>query len=519
MNQTALERLRPHDNPELFIGLVGAVGIDTARIRAAIDDALAPFGFVTELVSLIGNLANVDGFGHFFKGATDTYERYLSKMDAGDAFREARKDLAALAAQAIAGLHYRRAAAASEAHDDRGARQDRYGAPVWPRRAFVFKSLKTPDEVGLFRAVYGDSFILVGLYADAQHRQRELAERMRSDRGARHASDFEGKAHELLVRDEFDTSAPWGQRLSQTFHLADVFLPAESADQLNRAATRFFRLLMGDPFITPSIDEQSMFLAAAAALRSADLTRQVGAVITDQRGVVLALGCNEVPRAGGGAYWEGDRPDGREFKTQRSASMEYRRTALLDLLDRLRKDGWLKEMPDAEYKSRRCSIMDGGPNPNVQGSHVMDAIEYGRAVHAEMLAITNAAQKGRAIEGATLYTTTFPCHQCAPHIVSSGIGRVVFVEPYPKSLAFDLYGDSIEATSDSDGNKVVFSPFLGVAPRIYRRLFGWRPRKDETGSPRRWLPAKTCLPVMGRNPFLYLLLEREMLQYVWKDGA
>ncbi|MDN3612645.1 hypothetical protein QWZ16_23945 [Vibrio ostreicida] len=26
----------------------------------------------------------------------------------------------------------------------------------------------------------------------------------------------------------------------------------------------------------------------------------------------------------------------------------------------------------------------------------------------------------------------FPCHNCAKHIVASGIKRVVYVEPYPK---------------------------------------------------------------------------------------
>jgi deoxycytidylate deaminase len=42
-----------------------------------------------------------------------------------------------------------------------------------------------------------------------------------------------------------------------------------------------------------------------------------------------------------------------------------------------------------------------------------------------------------------LFSTTFPCHMCARHIVSAGIKRVVFLEPYPKSYAEELYADSI----------------------------------------------------------------------------
>ena len=44
---------------------------------------------------------------------------------------------------------------------------------------------------------------------------------------------------------------------------------------------------------------------------------------------------------------------------------------------------------------------------------------------------------------ATLYTTTFPCHNCAKHIIAAGIARVVYVEPYPKSKAMEFHGDAL----------------------------------------------------------------------------
>jgi deoxycytidylate deaminase len=69
--------------------------------------------------------------------------------------------------------------------------------------------------------------------------------------------------------------------------------------------------------------------------------------------------------------------------------------------------------------------------------------DYIRAVHAEMAAITDAARHDISITGCTLYTTTFPCHDCAKHIVASGIRRVVYIEPYRKSLVQEFYPDSI----------------------------------------------------------------------------
>jgi deoxycytidylate deaminase len=44
-----------------------------------------------------------------------------------------------------------------------------------------------------------------------------------------------------------------------------------------------------------------------------------------------------------------------------------------------------------------------------------------------MSALLDADRRGVAVQGATLHTTTFPCHNCARHIVGAGIDRVVFI--------------------------------------------------------------------------------------------
>ena len=61
---------------------------------------------------------------------------------------------------------------------------------------------------------------------------------------------------------------------------------------------RFLDILFADPYRTPLFDEYAMFMAFAAATRSADLSRQIGAVIAKDD-VILASGANECPRAGG----------------------------------------------------------------------------------------------------------------------------------------------------------------------------------------------------------------------------
>ena len=80
---------------------------------------------------------------------------------------------------------------------------------------------------------------------------------------------------------------------------------------------------------------------------------------------------------------------------------------------------------------------------------------------------------------ATLYSTTFPCHLCAKHIVAAGIDRVVFLEPYPKSYAKKHHDDSITFKPE-EKNKVLFRPFIGISPRRYRDIFDKKKRKIGT---------------------------------------
>ena len=107
-------------------------------------------------------------------------------------------------------------------------------------------------------------------------------------------------------------------------------------------------------------------------------------------------------------------------------------------------------------------------------------------VHAEMAAIVDAAARGVSVRGATLYTTTYPCHNCARHIIAAGIGRVVYVEPYPKSLTYELHKDAMVNDSIAP-NRVAFQAFIGLAPRRYMQFFEMVPRKRDGGDVVEWI--------------------------------
>jgi Deoxycytidylate deaminase len=302
------------------------------------------------------------------------------------------------------------------------------------------------------------------------------------------------QAEQLLRRDESEVGDESGQNVEDTFPIADIVINTSDHAAMAKSVQRAIELLFGNVFITPDTDEQGMYLARAAALRSASLARQVGAAICRPDGTLVALGMNEVPKAGGGAYWCHDDEDGRDFRWGYDTSDKMRENVFAEILQKLKDAGWLSEAKAARpITDLVVEALREGDSPIMKGAQFSGTIDYVRAVHAEMAAITDAVRHGVSTDACTLYTTTFPCHDCAKHIVAAGIKRVVYVEPYRKSLVQELYPDSIVVDpADSCGDKVRFEPFVGVAPRRYSDLFGlsMMKRKSKDGSWLQWRRAE-----------------------------
>jgi deoxycytidylate deaminase len=237
-----------------------------------------------------------------------------------------------------------------------------------------------------------------------------------------------------------------------------------------------------------------MYAAKSASLRSSDLSRQVGAAIFSDEGELITQGCNEVPKALGGTYWDLEEPDFRDVRLGYDPNDILKKELLRDLFDRMSKAELLSQKaidlgPPGEmvdkltFKADKGADQKDGPLAN---SDVMDLTEFGRVVHAEMCAICDAARLGRSVKHATLFCTTFPCHNCTKHILAAGIKRVVYMEPYPKSRAKDLHQNEIEIEKTTPG-RVSFVPFLGIAPFRYRDIFQKGKRKNSDGTAKRWL--------------------------------
>ena len=268
-----------------MIGLVAPLGVDVQLIENTINDYLKQFNYKLNTIVLSSLIRKVDGL------ETELFEqpegkRIDSYMTAGNEAREKAKRGDFLAALAMCNIHEQR----------------KNDEPI-PCTAHFFRSLKHPDEVQLLRDIYEEGFYLLGINSS---RSRRL-DYLKKQKGI-----SQEEAERLIARDESE-SDKMGQHMRDAFHLADGFIDMDSRDFRDQIG-RIMDLVFGKPCVTPTKDEYAMFLAFAASLRSADLSRQVGAVITSKTGEIIATGANDVPCSDGGLYWaDHGKNDARDY--------------------------------------------------------------------------------------------------------------------------------------------------------------------------------------------------------------
>lgn len=473
---------------EIVIGIVNAVGTEYRRVLEPLKDRLKGFGYHAEEIRISTLLAtpSVDDLSE--------YDRIKHYMNEGNACRKNANSNAILAAGAI----------------------DKIKTARVPKRktAYIINSLKHPDEIDFLRRVYGVGFYLFGIHAD----ERRRLEYLMKDK-----SLTQTEAVELIHVDE-DEKIEYGQKTRDTFHLSDFFISlGKNDDQVKSTLERFLELLFSNPFRNPTFDEFAMFMAFNASIRSSDLSRQVGAVIsrTEQ---IIATGANDTPKSGGGQYWATvnsdtgevtDAPAGKDYTLERDSNKSAQQEIVSEIANSLIKEKFVDEVQREDIQKI------------LMRSTISDLTEFGRVVHAEMEAILSCSRVGISTMGASLYCTTFPCHNCAKHIIDAGIKRVVYVEPYPKSRALELHSDAITLKTSFDSHdeerRVTFEPFTGVGARRFLDLFSINlgggaklKRKDKNGDTVEWARSNA----VARTPMLpksYLDLEMSASE-VWIES-
>ena len=514
--EVALEKVsvEPHFLTELIIGFVAPTGVGFDAVSDQLVEQLLHVGYRTEKIRVSDYLRKMSGKSDEELTAYDDRIRIL--QDAGD---QLRRDHGpdALAVVAIAEIRRRRLAYWREHGESRGEDD-----PV-PATAYLVWSFKHPREVERLHRTYLSRFFLISAFSPRSKREENLAvaiAKSRNDRGRE--PQYRSRAIDTIDRDEWealnddgpvgrrDQSDDYGQDVREAYPLADYFMDARTEPQILASTNRVVQLLFGHPFVTPTRDEYGMYIAHAAMLRSSEMGRQVGASIATASGEIIATGTNDVPAPLGGHYWSGDPCDAREFKLGYDTNDAFKRQLAEQIVGRL----FTKKLIHGDLKERQDAVLD-----LLNGTRLHDVIEYPRALLVELSALMDAARRGVSVANATMFVTTFPCHLCTRLIIAAGISRLVYLYPYPKSLALQLYSDAI-STDVATSDRVLFQGFLGVAPAKYSAVFTATRRKDESGTAVKWQPRLSGprLPDVEQDVVDYVLHEQLVVhEATWLD--
>lgn len=418
--QTLAQSIDERRSQEIVIALVGPVGSGVTTTGKFIADilsqeynyAVCPPIKLSEIIKAESHRVDITA------PPTDPRDAYITTMqDAGNRLREkfGGEYLSEKAVERI--VKYRKA---------QGGYPTAGMVPAPGRRAYIIDSIKNIEELSLLRKIYGETLCVFGVFAPDQKRIDRLLNN----------GIPKGQVSKIIDRDQGEV-ATFGQKTRKLFVESDFFLCNDrKLEELQGSIRRLLEIIFKVGVHTPRRAESAMYEAASAAGRSGCMSRQVGASIISSSGELIAVGWNDVPRFGGGLYHEDNQfeidpskgivdNDNRCFKwNQRICHNEQRRKKIVDgVANRVCNSGHLK---------RGTSIMD--IRTLLNGTEVDDLIEFSRSIHAEMEAILSVAREGkRSLVGATLFTSTYPCHNCARHIVAAGIRQVVYIEPYKKA--------------------------------------------------------------------------------------
>lgn len=401
-------------HPELVIGIAGPIGIDIEAITIAIEESLNAVEYQSRQIRITDEIRDIPSKVKL-NTKTDYFSLIKYKMEHASAICRTQTDSAYLMRIAIDAIQRERRNFQSKLPKQkkvRGSVENVDNMEILPSKlAYIVRQIKRPQEVVLLREVYGKQFVLVSAYGAESDRKLVLEEKLtRSMNLGTRIATKRSKAEELIQIDADEADDKFGQHMRDAFHLADVFVDGIAKGPMKQKISRFFNALFGLNEIAPTKHEYGMYAAKSASLRSSDLSRQVGAAIFSDHGELLTQGCNEVPRAFGGTYWDGEEPDFRDIKLGTDPNEVIKNDVIRDFLERLAAAKLLgtntnEAASDLVYRlTNPPSAENKGLGAGcLKGALITDLTEYGRVVHAEMSALCDAARCGVSVRGATLF--------------------------------------------------------------------------------------------------------------------
>ncbi|WP_156039075.1 deoxycytidylate deaminase [Chromobacterium haemolyticum] len=350
---------------------------------------------------------------------------------------------------------------------------------------YVIDAIRNPFEASYFKDRFS-AFYLVGITVDDSVRRARLLKKDMDYSSVARLDFKEGAPIDSLdvskeERDKLKESADAAlhgkvasQNVSACLGKCDIYLsnpdesyvegrsnPAALADKL----ITYVSLMRRPGLITPTSIERCMQIAITAKLNSGCLSRQVGAVVTDDNYSVLSIGWNDVAR-------------GQVPCLLRNAAY-YLRGHDLDAYSKFElenegfqskvKGKYIAIVQDVQKKGRVFSYCFKDVYNKMTG--IKNQV-HTRALHAEENAFLQLATRGGGAAGGCLFTTASPCELCSKKSYQIGVKRIYYIDPYP--------GIATSNILESGTRRPDLILFTGAVGRAYQQLYDpVMPYKDE----------------------------------------
>ena len=329
----------------------------------------------------------------------------------------------------------------------------------------VIDAFRNPYEATFFKERYSAFYLFAIQTTDEERRQRLIKENLK----VADIDKLDQREYPSLNNSIHDF---YQINIEKTIEIADVYIYNPNSDSKTYAETkrqliRYISLIMHPGLIPPTDEERCMQVAYDSKLNSGCLSRQVGAVISDNEYNIISLGWNSAPKNQtpcnlrslfslirndsddpiGMSNFERTDEDFKEFLNQKTKDIKF------NLLNGRNCAYCFKDAYNA-YKKQKNQV-------------------HTRSIHAEEMAFLQAARIGApSVKGGFLFTTASPCELCSKKACHTGISKIYYIDQYP--------GISYKHILNCGKESPAMIPYHGAIGRAYTQLYTQiLPYKDE----------------------------------------
>lgn len=386
------------------------------------------------------------------------------------------------------------------------------------RTVIVIDSIKNPYESMYLKTRYSN-YYLIGIYTEDEERRKRLRNQEhlvdddidaidvieQNSEFKREIKKYEG----LLDEEKAEYKGPYIikelynqfkenkllkeipfvspfiiQNVSSCLDTADILInnktDTKSFINLKKILLRYVCLIMNPGIVLPTNVERCMQIATAAKLNSGCISRQVGAVLTDNEYHLLSVGWNQQPEGQLPCLYQ-DLCEVHHHWSPCSYS-DYENNDSDDF------QRSIKDQVENFFDTDQSPLREKGKLPYYCFKDYFNKIKnernqvHTRALHAEETAFLNLGANNARIQNGVLFTTSSPCELCAKKAMYMGVSKIYYVEPYAgvsKKHVLSI------GKADKRPELILFTGAIGTAyTKLYTPLL---PQKDEMEM---WLGAK-----------------------------